>query len=69
VQLRALTDPEGEVFVGRVEHIASGTAVRFASAAELTAFIAQIGGAPSRSTASCSHGGVLAACAPAGEDK
>jgi hypothetical protein len=43
VQLRPRTDPSGEVFVGRVEHIASGTFARFASAAELTAFIARIG--------------------------
>jgi len=43
VQLRPLADPGGEVFVGRVEHIASGTFLRFASAAELTAFIARIG--------------------------
>jgi hypothetical protein len=43
VQLRPLRDPRGEVLVGRVEHIASGAVGRFASAAELTAFIAQIG--------------------------
>ena len=42
VQLRALTDPTGELFVGRIEHIASGSACRFCSAAELTAFIARI---------------------------
>src|SRR5262249_26131541 len=43
VQLRSLTDPAGELFVGRVEHIASGTVLRFGSAAELTGFIARIG--------------------------
>jgi hypothetical protein len=43
VQLRPLNDPRGEVLVGRVEHIASGAVGRFASAAELTTFIARIG--------------------------
>lgn len=43
VQLRPLDAPRGEVLVGRVEHIASGESGRFASAAELTAFIARIG--------------------------
>lgn len=43
VQLRPLDDPRGEVLVGRVEHITSGAVGRFASAAELTAFIARIG--------------------------
>jgi len=43
VQLRPLSDPRGEVLVGRVEHIASGVVGRFASAAELTTFIARIG--------------------------
>ena len=41
VQLRA-TEPAGELFVGRAEHMASGTAERFASAAELIAFITRI---------------------------
>jgi len=41
VQLRPLSDPAGELFVGRIEHIASGTVFRFDSAAELTAFIAR----------------------------
>jgi hypothetical protein len=36
------TDPPGELFVGRIEHITSGTVFRFGSAAELTAFIARI---------------------------
>jgi hypothetical protein len=43
VQLRPLSDPRGEVLVGRVEHITSGQTGRFTSAAELTAFIARIG--------------------------
>jgi hypothetical protein len=43
VQLRPLSDPRGEVLVGRVEHITSGESGRFTSAAELTAFIARIG--------------------------
>ena len=42
VQLRARSDPAGEVFVGRVEHIASGAVSRFQSAAELIAFIARM---------------------------
>jgi hypothetical protein len=53
VQLRPLGAPGDEVLVGRVEHIASGESGRFASAAELTAFITRIGrsawpGDPSR---------------------
>ena len=57
VQLRPITDPSGDVFVGRVEHIASGTFVRFASAAELTAFIARIGcGDPGRPGDACTAG-------------
>jgi len=43
VQLRPLRDPRGEILVGRVEHIVSGAVGRFASAAELTTFIARIG--------------------------
>ena len=42
VQLRPLTYPTGELFVGRIEHIASGTVFRFGSAAEPTDFIARI---------------------------
>lgn len=42
VQLRPRTDPSGELFVGRIEHMASGTVFRFGSAAELTGFIARI---------------------------
>jgi hypothetical protein len=44
VQLRQQPDPGAELFVGRVEHIASGEFVRFGSAAELIAFMAKIGG-------------------------
>lgn len=47
VQLRPLGDPRDEVLVGRVEHIASGAVGRFSSAAELIAFIDQIGRAGS----------------------
>jgi hypothetical protein len=43
VQLGPLDDPRGEVLVGRVEHITSGAVGRFASAAALIAFFAQIG--------------------------
>lgn len=39
VQLRGVTEPAGELFVGRAEHMASGTAERFSSADELIAFI------------------------------
>jgi hypothetical protein len=48
VQLRPQADPEGEIFVGRVEHIASGEFVRFGSAAELLAFMANVGRATPR---------------------
>jgi hypothetical protein len=41
VQLRAETEPAGEIFVGRAEHMASGTTERFGSAAELLDFIAR----------------------------
>jgi len=53
VQLRPQTDPPGELFVGRIEHIASGTVFRFGSAAELTAFIARICGPRSQSPTTC----------------
>lgn len=39
IQLRAQTDPAADLFVGRVEHIASGEGLRFASADELLAFM------------------------------
>lgn len=42
VQLAVQAAPEGELFVGRIEHIASGEFVRFGSAAELLAFIANV---------------------------
>ncbi len=42
VQLGLRVGPEGELFVGRIEHIASGAFVRFGSAAELLAFIANV---------------------------
>lgn len=42
VQLRAETEPAGELFVGRAEHLASGTAERFTSAAELIGFITRM---------------------------
>jgi len=42
VQLRAATATAGELFVGRAEHMASGSAARFSSAAELIAFITRI---------------------------
>jgi hypothetical protein len=41
VQLRD-TEPTGELFVGRAEHMASGTAERFSCAAELIGFIARM---------------------------
>ncbi len=42
VQLRAQADPDGDLFVGRAEHIASGTAERFGSIEELMAFIEKV---------------------------
>jgi len=53
VQLRPQADPPGELFVGRIEHIASGTVFRFASAAELTTFIARICDPRSQSPTTC----------------
>lgn len=61
VQLRARTDPTGELFVGRAEHLASGAAERFGCAAELLAFIAKALAPPA------SVGGVASVSAPAGE--
>lgn len=65
VQLRALSDPRSEVLVGRVEHIASGAVGRFASAAELTTFIARIGrsAAPGDPPPAASTGGARTATA------
>lgn len=42
VQLRAQGDPSADLFVGRVEHIASGAALRFGSADVLLSFIAKV---------------------------
>ena len=42
VQLRAETEPAGELFVGRAEHMASGTAERFSSVGELIGFITRM---------------------------
>ena len=42
VQLRAATEPAGELFIGRAEHLASGTAERFGCAAELVGFITRM---------------------------
>lgn len=42
VQFRQLVDPSGELFVGRAEHIASGTEVRFGSVEALIAFITDV---------------------------
>ena len=47
VQLRAAqVDPTGEIFVGRAEHMASGATERFASAADLIAFITRVLNSP-----------------------
>jgi hypothetical protein len=43
VQLRPY-DRAGGLFVGRIEHMASGAALRFGSADELMAFIERIAG-------------------------
>jgi hypothetical protein len=42
VQLRAPSDPAGNPFAGRAEHIASGASARFTSAADLIGFITQV---------------------------
>ena len=42
VQLRAQSGPTAELFVGRVEHLASGAAEHFASATALITFIASV---------------------------
>ena len=49
VQLRAPAGPDGEVFVGRAEHIASGTTARFGSAEDLIAFITKVLAPPASS--------------------
>ncbi len=43
VQLRRRPTSHAEIFVGRVEHIASGEVTRFGSVAELVDFIARLG--------------------------
>lgn len=42
VQLRAKADPSENLFVGRVEHIASGATARFGSAEALIAFVTKV---------------------------
>ena len=42
VQLRAQGDSSGHLFVGRVEHIATGAEARFSSAEDLIAFITDV---------------------------
>jgi hypothetical protein len=42
VQLRAPSHSSGDLFTGRVEHIASGSAMRFDSAEDLIAFITKV---------------------------
>jgi len=42
VQLRTQSGPTADLFVGRVEHIASGEAQRFASADELLGFMTKV---------------------------
>lgn len=61
IQLRAQTDGNGELFVGRAEHLASGAAERFGSAAELLAFMSKV------LAPHVSVGGAPSAAAPTGE--
>ncbi len=42
IQLRAPGTPGGDLFIGRAEHIASGVAARFGSAAELLGFVRKL---------------------------
>jgi hypothetical protein len=42
IQLRAQPDPGADLFIDRVEHMASGDAVRFSSAEDLIAFITRV---------------------------
>jgi hypothetical protein len=42
VQLRGQSHPRADLFVGRVEHVASGDSERFSSAEELLAFITKV---------------------------
>ena len=45
VQLRPQSGPGGEIFIGRVEHITTGAAASFDSAAALIGFITRNAGA------------------------
>lgn len=42
VHFRSRSEAGGELFVGRVEHIATGVAGRFASTAELVGFVKRV---------------------------
>lgn len=42
VQLRSQSDPSAGLFVGRVEHVASGDSARFSSAEGLLAFMTRV---------------------------
>ena len=42
VQLREQPDPAANLFVGRAEHLVSGTSERFTCAADLLAFITKV---------------------------
>jgi hypothetical protein len=42
VQFRAQTAAGADIFVGRIEHMASGEATRFGSAEDLLAFVAKM---------------------------
>lgn len=51
IQLRAPSAGDGELFVGRAEHIASGLAARFGSVTELVGFVQQVLAAQAQSAA------------------
>ena len=51
IQLRAPSAGDGELFVGRAEHIASGLAARFGSVMELIGFVQQVLAAQGQSPA------------------
>jgi len=51
IQLRAPAEGDGELFVGRAEHIASGLAARFGSVSELMGFVQQVLAARAQSPA------------------
>ena len=46
VQLREQPDPAANLFVGRAEHLVSGTSERFTCAADLLAFITKVLASP-----------------------